>query len=83
LGAAAGAIRIGNAVGATFMNRRVLEPVEARLMVTVGVLLLTFAILFTFFLRLLVYPLTVVSVWIAVALLYGGYKLHRRKGQRE
>jgi cardiolipin synthase len=30
--AAAGAIRIGNAVGAAFTNRRVLEPVEARTM---------------------------------------------------
>jgi cardiolipin synthase len=81
--AAAGAIRIGNAVGAAFTNRRVLEPVEARLMVTVGVLLLTLAILFAFFPRLLAYPLAVASAWIAVALLYRGYTLHRRKGQRE
>lgn len=81
--AAAGAMRIGNAVGATFMNRRVLEPVEARLMVTIGVLLLTFALLFAFFPRLFVYPLTVVSVWIAIALLYRGYTLHRRRDPRE
>jgi cardiolipin synthase A/B len=81
--AAAGAVRIGNAVGAAFTNRRVLEPVEARIMVTVGVLLLTLAIFFAFFPRLLAYPLIVVSVWIAVALLYRGYKLHRRKGQRD
>ena len=78
--AAAGAIRIGNAVGAAFTNRRVLEPVEARIMLTVGVLLLALAILFAFFPRLLVYPLIVVFVWIAVSLLYRGYKLHRRKG---
>ncbi len=38
--AAAGAIRLGNAVGAAFTNRRVLEPVEARIMMTVGVWLL-------------------------------------------
>jgi len=81
--AAAGAVRIGNAVGAAFTNRRVLEPVEARIMVTVGMLLLTLAILFAFFPRLLAYPLIVVSLWIAVALLYRDYKLHRRKGQRE
>jgi hypothetical protein len=36
-----------------------------------------------FFPRLLAYPLTAVFVWIAVALLYRGYKLHRRKDQRE
>jgi cardiolipin synthase len=81
--AAAGAIRIGNAVGAAFTNRRVLEPAEARIMVAVGVLLLTLAILFALFPRLLAYPLTAVFVWIAVTLLYRGYKLYRRKGQRE
>src|ERR687896_533032 len=79
--AAAGAIRIGNAVGAAFTNRRVLEPAEARIMVAVGMLLLTLAILFAFFPRLLAYPLTAVFVWVAVALLYRGYKLYRRKGQ--
>ena len=81
--AAAGAIRIGNTVGAAFTNRRVLEPAEACIMVAVGVLLLTLAILFAFFPRLLAYPLTAAFVWIAVALLYRGYKLHRRKDQRE
>lgn len=76
--AAAGNLRIGNAVGAAFTNRRVLEPVESRIMITVGLLLLGLAILFAFFPRLLVYPL-VACVWIAVALLYRGYKLHRGK----
>lgn len=77
--AAAGAIRIGNAVGAAFTNRRVLEPVEARIMTTAGILLLASAILFALFPRLLVYPLVVVLVWISVALLYRAYKLHRHK----
>lgn len=77
--AAAGALRIGNAIGAAFTDRRVLEPVESRIMLTVGALLLALAILFWFFPRVLVYPLIVVFVWIAVALLYRGYRLHRRK----
>ena len=81
--AAAGAIRIGNAVGAAFSNRRVLEPVEARIMVTAGSLLLALALVFVWFPQLLVYPLIIVFVWIAVALLYRGYKLHRRKGVGE
>jgi cardiolipin synthase len=81
--AAAGALRIGNAVGAAFTNRRVLEPVESRLMLTVGALLLALAILFAKFPRVLAYPLIVVCVWIAVSLLYKGYKLHRRKDRRE
>jgi cardiolipin synthase len=79
--AAAGAIRIGNAIGAAFTNRRVLEPVEARIMITVGVLLLALATLFAFFPRLLVYPLVVIFAWIAVALVYKGYKLYR-EGKR-
>jgi cardiolipin synthase len=81
--AAAGAIRIGHAVGAAFSNRRVLEPVEARIMFTFGALLMALAVLFWFFPRLLVYPLLFVFVWIGVSLLYRGYKLHRRKGERE
>ena len=75
--AAAGAIRLGNAIGAAFTNRRVLEPVEAHIMVTTGVLLLALAILFWFFPRVLVYPLTIVFVWIAVALFYKAQKLYR------
>lgn len=52
-------------------------------MMTVGVALLTFAILFAKFPRVLVYPIIVVFVWIALALLYKSYKLHRRKGRLE
>jgi len=81
--AAAGALRIGNAVGAAFTNKRVLEPVESRIMLTVGVALLASAILFAKFPRVLVYPIIVVCVWIAVALLYKGYKLRRRKDRQE
>jgi cardiolipin synthase len=81
--AAAGALRIGNAVGAAFTDRRVLEPVEARIMLTVGGLLMACAILFAFFPLLIAYPLVVIFGWIAVALLYRGYRLHRRKRPRE
>jgi predicted MFS family arabinose efflux permease len=48
---AAGAIRIGNAIGAAFTNKRVLEPVEACIMLTTGVLLLALATLFALFPR--------------------------------
>ena len=75
--AAAGALRISNTVGAAFTNRRVLEPVEARIMFTVGCLLLGLAILFAWFPRVLVYPLVVILVWIALALFYRSYKLTR------
>ncbi|HKO62376.1 MAG TPA: phospholipase D-like domain-containing protein [Pyrinomonadaceae bacterium] len=74
--AAAGALRISNAVGAAFTNRRVLEPVEARLMLMAGTLLLALAVLFWFYPRALTYPLGIIMVWFAFSLLYRGYKLH-------
>jgi cardiolipin synthase len=73
--AAAGAIRIGNAVGAAFTNRRVLEPVEARLMLTASLLLLGFAVLIWFFPRVLSYPLIVILLWISFALFYKAVRL--------
>jgi cardiolipin synthase A/B len=76
--AAVGAIRVGHSLGAAFTNRRVLEPVEARLMLSAGGLLLALAMLVTFLPRLLTYPLAVFIAWIAIALLYKGYKLLAR-----
>jgi cardiolipin synthase len=80
--AAAGAVRIGNFVGAAFTSHRVLEPVEARITLVAGALLLALAILFTFFPRVLAYPLAVVLIWFAVTLLFRGYKLHREGKRR-
>jgi cardiolipin synthase len=82
--AAAGMLRIGNTVGAAMSDRRVLEPVEMRIMTTVGLLLLGLAVLFTLFPRLLAYPLIAIILWLAAALLYRGYELHReRERERE
>jgi cardiolipin synthase len=79
--AAAGAIRIGHAIGAVFADRRVLEPVEARIALVSGASLLALAIVFAWFPRALVYPLVAVLVWIGVVLLYKGYRLYR-EGRR-
>jgi cardiolipin synthase len=73
--AAAGALRIGNAVGAAFAGKRVLEPVEARLMMIGGTLMLGLAVLFFTFPRALVYPIVVILTWLSIALLYRGTKL--------
>ena len=81
--AAAGAIRIGNAVGAAFTNRRVLEPVEGRLMVLVGLLLLSLAVIGWFFPRGLAYPLVFLLSWSALALIYRGYKLWTQQFPRK
>jgi cardiolipin synthase len=77
--AAAGAIRIGNAVGAAFTNRRVLEPIEARLMFLVGLLLFGLSVIAWFFPRALAYPLVFFLVWISVVLIYRAYKLRTQK----
>ncbi len=81
--AAAGVLRIGNAVGAAITHRRVLEPVEARLMMSAGVLALLLAALFALFPPLLVVPLVAVFIWLGVVLLFRSYKLFRvRRRQR-
>ncbi len=43
--------------GAAFTNRRVLQPLKARIIVAAGVLLLALAALFVFFPRTAAYPL--------------------------
>ena len=77
--ATAGALRIGNTVGAAMSDRRVLEPVETRIMTTAGVVLLGLAVLFALFPGVLAYPLIAITVWLAASLLYRGYKLYREK----
>lgn len=79
--AAAGALRIGSAVGAAFANRRTFEPVETRLLAAVGALLLGVAILLFFLPAVFVYPAIVLLVWMAAALLYRAYKLYRKLRQ--
>jgi len=79
--AAAGAIRLGNTLGAALANRRVLGPIEARLTTVAGLLLVVLAAVFAVFPRLLVYPLAALGAWAGLSLLYRGYKL-RRQGNR-
>jgi len=76
--AAAGALRIGSAVGAAFADSRVFEPVEMRLLGAAGSLMFALAILLVFLPAILVYPAVVVLVWMGGALLYRAYKLHRK-----
>ena len=77
--AAAGAIRISNAVGAAFTNRRVLQPVEARLILISGLLLLGFATLLYFFPQVVGYSLMAISCWIGVVFIYRSWKLYRKR----
>jgi cardiolipin synthase len=73
--AAAGAVRIGNAVGAAFTDRRVFEPVESRLLASIGALLVVLAVVFWRFPRAAAYPLTVAFIWVGLSLLYRAWRL--------
>jgi cardiolipin synthase len=50
-------------------DHRVLEPVEARIMIVAAMLLLTVGGLVALFPKLLTYPMAAVAIWIAGALL--------------
>jgi cardiolipin synthase len=80
--AAAGAMRIGNALGAAFTNRRVLEPVEARLLAMTGLLLLGLATLIGFFPKAFAYPVVVILAWIGLVLWLRAFRLYRQGSQQ-
>jgi cardiolipin synthase len=80
--AAAGAMRIGNVVSAAVGDRRVLGPVEAKIMALSGLLLLALALLFWKYPRAIAYPLVALLLWLAVSLIVRGAQLflERRRG---
>ncbi len=82
----AGAVRIGNTVGAALTNRRVLEPVESRIALTAGALLLGIAALVIALPRAFAYVVAAIAVWLSIALLARGVALlrsrHREEGER-
>ena len=80
--AAAGAVRIGNTLGAALTNHRVLGPVEARLTMMGGLVLFLLAVLFAVFPRALAYPLVAVGAWAGLALIYRAYRLRRSLASR-
>lgn len=79
---AAGAVRIGNAVSAAIVNRRILSPAEARIMFSGGSLLLLFSVVAVVWPRWISIPLAVFAAWLAVSLFIRAFQLHR-EGKRE
>jgi cardiolipin synthase len=69
-------------MGAAVTGRRVLEPVEARIMLTVGIILLAVGVLLVSYPRVLAYPLAAVIAWFAMSLLYRSLRL-RLSGRRK
>lgn len=79
---AAGAIGLGSTVGAAIADRRVLGPAEARLLGTIGLVVLTLSVVAVLWPRVVVVPFAVVGVWIALALLVRAWRIrvsHRRE----
>jgi cardiolipin synthase len=76
---AAGAIRVGNAVGAVLSNRRVLGPVEARLTIMSGLALCIVSVLIAIFPRALAIPLALIGLWSGIALLLNGARLRQKE----
>ncbi|HVN23657.1 MAG TPA: phospholipase D-like domain-containing protein [Syntrophorhabdales bacterium] len=77
--AGAGAIRIGNTVGAAIADRRVLGPAEARIMRIAGIILLLFSALAVLWPRWVMIPFAVIATWSAVALFVRAYRLRRKR----
>jgi cardiolipin synthase len=75
--AGAGAIRIGNAVGAAITNHRILGPEESKIMIAAATVLLILALVGVLWPRWLTIPFGLISVWLAVSLFIGGYRVYR------
>jgi cardiolipin synthase A/B len=73
----AGAIRIGNTVGAAITNRRVLGPAEAQITFAAGLALACLALLAVLFPRWVTVPFAVASGWLGIAMFVKSWKLHR------
>src|SRR5687768_2830627 len=78
----AGAIRVGNTVGAAITSRLVLGAAEAKIMLFGGGTLLCMALLALLQPLLMVIPFSLLAGWIGVSLLIKAYQLHK-SGQND
>jgi hypothetical protein len=84
--AAAGALRLGSAVGAALGGRRVLGPADGDALAWAGVALLGAALLAALFPRAVLVPILVVQVWFGATLVAQAVRMRRRArraGRRE
>jgi cardiolipin synthase len=79
--AAAGALRIGNTVGAAFSNRRMLGPAESGMMFSVAMGFLGFAVIALLMPLAVTVPLALLALWIGLTLLVRAWRV--RKGGLE
>lgn len=74
----AGALRVGNTVGAAITRRLVLGAAEAKIMFFGGATLLCLTIIALFQPFLVIIPFSLIAGWIGVSLLIQAYQLHKR-----
>ena len=67
--AAAGALRLGNALGAALSPRRVHNPIQRRLMIPAGLVLVSLAPIAAVWPKALAWPLGALALWLGIALL--------------
>jgi len=77
--AAAGALSVGNAMGAALTNRRVLGPAESGLLVQLALVALAIAIVAFLWPRTLAYPLAVIAAWIGISMIVKAWGLRQQK----
>ncbi len=75
--AAAGALRVGNTVGAAISSRRTLEVGEWRMVLLGGLALLVLAVLWAVFPRILAVPVFVLLGWLGLSLLIKAWRLRK------
>lgn len=67
--AAAGALRLGNAIGSALVARQVMGPAEQRLLIQGGAILFIVAVVALLWPPVVAWPLGILSLWLALALL--------------
>lgn len=72
------AMRLGNTVAAAIQQQRVLGPVEAAIMLMIGVLLLSLAALGLYWPRLIAVPVVIINAWLALGLLTRSWHLRQK-----
>jgi cardiolipin synthase A/B len=73
--AAAGALRVGNTVGAAISERRTLEGGERRMVLLGGLTLLALCVLWALFPRFLAIPVVILLGWVGLSLLWKAWRL--------
>jgi cardiolipin synthase len=81
--ATAGAIRLGNTVGAALGGYRVLGPAEANLLMPAALALITAAVVAIIFPPVVVVPFALACAWLGIALLLRSIQLRRARTLRK